>query len=109
MKRNAKQIVPDLDTRFKGGAKTFINKGTNGRWRSVLTSDELKMYDATVARELTPDCHTWIENGRKGVEPYSDARNKRSPLLAETVEELLKKPVSTEIGEHCQIGEPLSY
>ena len=69
MKRNAKQIGPDLDTRFKGGAKTFINKGTNGRWRSVLTSDELKMYDATVARELTPDCHTWIEYGRKGVEP----------------------------------------
>ncbi len=31
------------------------------------------------------------------------------PRLAEAVEELLKKPFSTEMGEHCQIGEPLSY
>ena len=30
-------------------------------------------------------------------------------FLAEAVEELLKKPFSTEMGEHCQIGEPLSY
>ena len=32
-----------------------------------------------------------------------------SPLLAEAVEELLKKPISAEFGEHCQIGESLSY
>ena len=31
------------------------------------------------------------------------------PLLAEAVEELLNKPFSAKIGEHCQIGESLSY
>ncbi len=36
-------------------------------------------------------------------------RGRQSPLLAGAVEELLKKPFSTEIGEHCQIGESLSY
>ncbi len=31
------------------------------------------------------------------------------PFVAEAVEELLKKPISGEIGEHCQITEFLSY
>ncbi len=30
-------------------------------------------------------------------------------LLAEAVEELLKKAFSAEIGEHCQMGKLLSY
>lgn len=64
MKENAEQIVPGVERIFKGGAQTFINKGTNGRWREVLTDDDLKLYDAAVARELTPDCATWLEHGR---------------------------------------------
>ncbi len=64
MKRDALSLLPDSHIRFKGGAKTFINKGTNGRWRSVLTASDLEMYDAAVARELTPDCHRWLEHGR---------------------------------------------
>ena len=66
MKRDAKTLEPNAHLRFKGGAKTFINKGTNGRWRSVLTAGDLEMYDAAVARELTPDCHRWLEQGRLG-------------------------------------------
>ena len=31
------------------------------------------------------------------------------PFIAEAVEELLKNPVSAEIGEHCQIADFLSY
>jgi aryl sulfotransferase len=33
-------------------------------WRDVLTEDDLKLYHAAVARELTPDCAEWLENGR---------------------------------------------
>ncbi|MEO8392635.1 MAG: sulfotransferase domain-containing protein [Chloroflexota bacterium] len=64
MKENAEQIVPGIERIFKGGAQTFINKGTNGRWRDVLTEDDLKLYAAAVARELTPDCAAWLEHGR---------------------------------------------
>jgi aryl sulfotransferase len=64
MKRNAEQIVPGYENLFKGGPQTFINKGTNGRWRAVLSEDELALYAAAVARELTPDCAHWLENGR---------------------------------------------
>lgn len=63
MKQRAEEILPDLDDSFKGGATTFINKGTNGRWRDVLTEDDLALYAAAVQRELSPDCAVWLENG----------------------------------------------
>ncbi|MGE4609978.1 MAG: sulfotransferase domain-containing protein [Paracoccaceae bacterium] len=67
MKKDAEGLQENASFAFKGGANTFINKGTNGRWRDVLTEGDLAMYDATVERELSPECHQWIENGRGGV------------------------------------------
>lgn len=64
MKRDAQVLQPDAHERFHGGAETFIFKGTNGRWRGVLSDDDLAMYRAAVARELTADCHQWLERGR---------------------------------------------
>ena len=46
--------------------QTFINKGTNGHWRDILTADDLKLYEAAMARELTPDCAHWLQHGRLG-------------------------------------------
>jgi len=49
---------------FEGGAESFLFKGTNGRWRDVLTADELAAY-ATRAAELLPaDAAAWLERGR---------------------------------------------
>jgi aryl sulfotransferase len=48
---------------FAGGNAAFINKGTNGRWREVLTEADLALYESTRARVLTPDCARWLENG----------------------------------------------
>jgi aryl sulfotransferase len=48
---------------FKEGGKTFFNKGTNGRWRDVLTAEDLARYQAEVERNLTPDCVRWLETG----------------------------------------------
>jgi aryl sulfotransferase len=64
MKANAEKFVANIDQVFVGGSQTFINKGTNGRWRDVLTEDDIKLYHAAVARELTPDCAHWLEHGR---------------------------------------------
>jgi aryl sulfotransferase len=64
MKQNAAHIVPHTVDIFKGGPQTFINKGTNGRWREVLTDDDLRLYTAAAARELSPDCAAWLERGR---------------------------------------------
>jgi aryl sulfotransferase len=48
---------------FKQGMNNFINKGTNGRWRDVLSAEEIDKCDQIAARELTPDCAAWLRNG----------------------------------------------
>jgi aryl sulfotransferase len=66
MKANADAYVPDGGSHWKGGAQTFMNKGTNGRWREVLSAEELAQYDSLCAKALTPDCRRWLESGRGG-------------------------------------------
>jgi len=64
MKRNA--LATDdagMRTVWKDGANTFFNKGVNGRWRDVLSADDLALYDAAVKRTLPADCARWLENG----------------------------------------------
>lgn len=64
VKANADQLVPEVAQAFEGGAQTFINKGTNGRWKPVLTAGDLELYEAAVERVLSPDCAKWLEHGR---------------------------------------------
>ena len=52
-----------LKHRFKGGGATFINKGTNERWRDVLSPAEIAKCDAIAAERLTPDCASWLATG----------------------------------------------
>ena len=59
MKARAAEIA-DFESHFVGGADTFLYKGTNGRWRDVLTPEELAAYDAAVATWLTPECAQWL-------------------------------------------------
>lgn len=63
MKENFNNIMPEADHLFREGGKTFMNKGTNGRWQGVLTDAELAQCDDAVKRELTPDCAEWLEHG----------------------------------------------
>jgi aryl sulfotransferase len=60
----AADAVSDQPSPFREGAGTFFHKGTNGRWRDVLTAAELAMYEQTKARVLTLDCARWLELGR---------------------------------------------
>ena len=39
---------------------SFLYKGTNGRWRDVMTDAELAAYEARVAEMLPPDAATWL-------------------------------------------------
>jgi aryl sulfotransferase len=58
-----RKVAADTHYVFKDGANTFINKGTNGRWRDVLTSDDIARYEAEAARNLTPDAARWLATG----------------------------------------------
>ncbi len=51
---------------FEGGAQSFLFKGTNGRWRDVLTPAELDAYQKRAAEFLPPDAIAWLERGRRG-------------------------------------------
>ncbi|MDB5480612.1 MAG: sulfotransferase [Caulobacteraceae bacterium] len=51
---------------FSEGAARFFNKGVNGRWRDVLTYEDLALYDPKVREKFSPGLAAWIEGGRRG-------------------------------------------
>jgi aryl sulfotransferase len=53
----------DIEEHFIGGAATFFNKGTNGRWVGVLTDDELVAYDEMITTRLGDEERAWFEAG----------------------------------------------
>ena len=48
---------------FIGGAETFLYKGSNGRWRDVLTPEELALFDRRSRELLAPDAIAWTTYG----------------------------------------------
>jgi aryl sulfotransferase len=64
MKRNAHLAAPLGGAIWEGGASTFINKGTNGRWQGTLTPAEVRAYENRAVAELGADCAAWLEAGR---------------------------------------------
>jgi aryl sulfotransferase len=70
MKRDAKLLGPEMGMIFEGGADRFLYKGTNDRWRDVLTPEDLALYEAAASRTLTPELKRWLEQGAaSGVVP----------------------------------------
>ena len=45
------------------GPDTFLYKATNGRWREVLTDQELDAFDRRCEERLPPDAFAWTVNG----------------------------------------------
>jgi aryl sulfotransferase len=67
MRAEARGADDPMTMAWTGGAAQFFYKGTNGRWRDVLTDDDLVLYDAAVAA-LDPALRTWLEHGRHAVD-----------------------------------------
>lgn len=67
MQARGDEIGP-FEMLFEGGAKSFLFKGTNGRWRDVLTESELASYQAHVKQSLSPAAAEWIEKGSLALE-----------------------------------------
>ena len=62
MKAQADAMFPEMP--MVGGAQSFINRGSNGRWRDVLSAAEVAEYEARAIEELGPDCARWLATGR---------------------------------------------
>jgi aryl sulfotransferase len=63
MKAHAELAAPLGGVLWEGGAKTFVNKGTNGRWRDLLSNEECRRYEQLALEELGPDCARWLRGG----------------------------------------------
>ena len=63
MKANATQSVPLGGAFWDGGAKSFIHKGKNGRWRDTLSDEDAQKYEDRALEELGPDCAKWLADG----------------------------------------------
>ena len=61
--REAHRGLEQLDHHFDGGADRFFHKGTNGRWREVLTDEQTTAYEAMVSARLADDVRGWFERG----------------------------------------------
>jgi aryl sulfotransferase len=63
MKANGAALSEMLARGFVGGANDFVYRGTNGRWRDVLTPEDIRKYEASVAHNLSPACAHWLATG----------------------------------------------
>ena len=63
MREEARGTDDPMSMGFEGGAARFFYKGDNGRWRGVLTDDDLARYE-TAASTLDPNLRQWLEGGR---------------------------------------------
>jgi aryl sulfotransferase len=63
MKKHGDDLMPQAKMILRGGSDSFFHKGTNGRWRDVLSTVELRLYDTAADRALTPECRSWLEQG----------------------------------------------
>jgi aryl sulfotransferase len=63
MKKNAAKAAPLGGDIFEGGAESFIFKGSNDRWRDMLTKEDVEAYESQALKELGPECAHWLATG----------------------------------------------
>lgn len=66
MKANAAKAAPLGGVFWDGGAQTFINKGTNGRWLDLLTDEDSRRYEALARERIGDACARWLATGDVG-------------------------------------------
>jgi aryl sulfotransferase len=63
MKSHAQYSAPLGGSLWEGGGATFINKGTNQRWKDLLTEADIRAYEERASAELGEDCARWLATG----------------------------------------------
>lgn len=64
MQRDGGRLMPQTERLFVGGHQNFFYKGTNSRWRDVLTEADVNLYERKIGAELTPALIRWLTEGR---------------------------------------------
>lgn len=69
MRRDGDVLLGNLKSLFREGSRTFLYKGTNGRWRGTAHEGDLALYDAKTGAMFSPACASWLADGRRGGDP----------------------------------------
>jgi len=64
MKGQGAELMPGAEMAWEGGYKSFLYKGTNGRWQGVCPEADIAAYKARAAEEFAPGLAAWLEGGR---------------------------------------------
>ena len=65
MRRDGAALMGSVAGNFQGGSSRFFHKGTNERWRGIFREEDLRLYEAKAATNLSPACRAWVANGRR--------------------------------------------
>lgn len=63
MKKNSVKSVPLGGAFWDGGSETFIFKGTNGRWKDMLSKEDSDKYEQLAIEHLGEACAKWLKTG----------------------------------------------
>lgn len=63
MKAHADESVPLGGAFWEGGSKTFIHKGTNGRWSDQLSPETSARFEQIASERLGSECARWMMAG----------------------------------------------
>jgi aryl sulfotransferase len=61
--RNAASKSGYIDRAFRQGTMTLFHKGANGRWKDIMSREDIARCDAVAASPLPPDCAHWLKSG----------------------------------------------
>jgi len=65
MREHGATLLPRAIQGWDQGADRFLHEGTNGRWRKVLTPEDVALYETRARRELSPNLARWLELGSR--------------------------------------------
>ena len=64
MKENATKSTPLGGLFWDEGAKVFIHQGQNGRWRDLLSAEDIARYERIAVQKLGEECAYWLATGK---------------------------------------------
>lgn len=69
MKRDAAALAPGAHLGEWADNTNFFRKARSGEWRSVLSAENLALYEQLAPTKVEADCLLWLEGGRKAFDP----------------------------------------
>ncbi len=63
MKANADTMAPGSTQGLWKDNSRFFHKGTNQRWKNLISEEQSTNYEKLAAERLTPDLAHWLANG----------------------------------------------